>query len=45
MERFRDPQLIRAVDAMKGALVYSAIQSGEEETPVEEGPNEEASAE
>ncbi|MEM1441371.1 MAG: S41 family peptidase [Verrucomicrobiota bacterium] len=30
IERFRDPQLIRAVDAMKGALVYSSIQSGEE---------------
>ncbi|MEM7602271.1 MAG: S41 family peptidase [Verrucomicrobiota bacterium] len=29
VERFRDPQLIRAVDAMKGALVYSDIQSGE----------------
>lgn len=25
-EKFRDPQLIRAVDAMKGALVYSQIQ-------------------
>ena len=25
-EKFRDPQLIRAVDAMKGALVYSQIR-------------------
>ncbi len=25
-ERFRDPQLVRAVDAMKGALVYSGIR-------------------
>ena len=28
VEKFRDPQLIRAVDAMKGALVYSRIQGG-----------------
>jgi len=28
-EAFRDPQLIRAVDAMKGALVYSSLKSGE----------------
>lgn len=33
VERFRDPQLIRAVDAMKGALVYSSIQSGETAAP------------
>lgn len=31
-ERFRDPQLIRAVDAMKGALVYSDIRKGPGET-------------
>ena len=30
VEDFRDPQLIRAVDAMKGALVYSRIQDGEQ---------------
>lgn len=30
VERFQDPQLIRAVDAMKGALVYSSIQEGSE---------------
>ncbi len=33
VERFQDPQLIRAVDAMKGALVYSSIQGGGEATP------------
>jgi hypothetical protein len=30
IENFRDPQMIRAVDAMKGALVYSRIQDGDE---------------
>ncbi len=29
VEKFRDPQLIRAVDAMKGALVYSDVEPGE----------------
>lgn len=48
IERFRDPQLIRAVDAMKGALVYSSIQSGEQvpyetEEVAEEGADEEES--
>src|SRR5690606_25394001 len=28
VESFVDPQLVRAVDAMKGALVYSAIKPG-----------------
>lgn len=28
IETFRDPQLTRAVDAMKGALVYSGIRNG-----------------
>ncbi|MEM6916115.1 MAG: S41 family peptidase [Verrucomicrobiota bacterium] len=37
IERFRDPQLIRAVDAMKGALVYSSIQAGERPAPVSSG--------
>ncbi|MDF1826263.1 MAG: S41 family peptidase [Verrucomicrobiales bacterium] len=26
IEKFRDPQLIRAVDSMKGALVYSSVE-------------------
>lgn len=29
VERFRDPQLVRAVDAMKGALVYAKVREGE----------------
>jgi len=29
IETFVDPQLVRAVDAMKGALVYSAVKPGE----------------
>ena len=29
-ENFNDPQLIRAVDAMKGALVYSTVREGGE---------------
>jgi carboxyl-terminal processing protease len=33
VERFQDPQLIRAVDAMKGALVYSSIQGEGEGEP------------
>lgn len=33
LANFNDPQLIRAVDAMKGALVYSAIRSGGEPVP------------
>jgi hypothetical protein len=37
-EKFRDPQLIRAVDAMKGALVYSNIQSGTDSAEVKEEP-------
>ena len=28
LESFRDPQLTRAVDAMKGALVYSGTEAG-----------------
>lgn len=36
-EKFRDPQLIRSVDAMKGALVYSSIRKGEKEEASEEG--------
>ena len=30
LENFNDPQLVRAVDAMKGALVYSTIRDGGE---------------
>jgi len=30
LENFNDPQLIRALDAMKGALVYSTIRAGGE---------------
>jgi len=30
LENFNDPQLVRAVDAMKGALVYSMIRDGDE---------------
>lgn len=29
VEKFNDPQLIRAVDAMKGALVYTSVRNGE----------------
>ncbi|NLT70195.1 MAG: PDZ domain-containing protein [Verrucomicrobiaceae bacterium] len=34
LENFSDPQLTRAVDAMKGALVYSSIRKGEAPSPV-----------
>ncbi len=33
IERFRDPQLIRSVDAMKGALVYSGIRNVKADEP------------
>jgi len=35
IDRFRDPQLLRAVDAIKGALVYAGVKEGGE-TPVKE---------
>lgn len=40
-EKFRDPQLIRAVDSMKGALVYSSIEpsaAADEKKGAEEKP-------
>lgn len=40
-EKFRDPQLIRAVDAMKGALVYSNVEAGTNSTEKPEGESEE----
>ena len=43
-EKFRDPQLIRAVDAMKGALVYSRIQGGNAKEEAEDrGENKDPS--
>ncbi|MEM9016659.1 MAG: S41 family peptidase [Verrucomicrobiota bacterium] len=41
VERFRDPQLVRAIDAMKGALVYSSIQSGDQQVVSNEAGAEE----
>lgn len=39
IENFVDPQLVRAVDAMKGALVYSAIKpGGKTEAPAAKQP-------
>ena len=32
-EKFRDPQVVRAIDAMKGALVYSKFGEGEKKVP------------
>ncbi|NNE93131.1 MAG: S41 family peptidase [Verrucomicrobiales bacterium] len=43
VENFRDPQLIRAVDAMKGALVYS--QPAKERAPSKEKKEKEESGE
>ena len=49
-EKFRDPQLLRAIDAMKGALVYSDIRNGDEpekekKAAVAEGKESAAAAE
>ena len=38
LENFSDPQLTRAVDAMKGALVYSSIRSGGTPAPAAAEP-------
>jgi len=43
VEDFRDPQLIRAVDAMKGALVYTRIQDGEQVAAAEGGDEDDPS--
>lgn len=40
IERFRDPQLLRAVDAIKGALVYAGVKEGGA-APLPEDPKKE----
>ncbi|MEM7699009.1 MAG: S41 family peptidase [Verrucomicrobiota bacterium] len=45
VEKFRDPQLIRAIDAVKGALIYSQVQAGESLAPSEAPTDDAATAE